>query len=437
MIEREVRVSSDETVAEQEEEKVNEEKTGEEQGGVVGEDGNVVATAYGNTATTTTVAARNWNEVDLIDWEETDSQQQQAVQPQPHGAGLVETSSPHHPVEEKNSGDVTTPSQQEWNLMDLDLFKGDASVVVPARTAAGGVSAISSSTSVPPAAEAPEITRTKSMGHMESSTDMGCAAATTAQQVTDTTGKKEEEEEGASSIQQRPLWRRRADNPAYNRSKSATHVLESRLPLGKPLLQGAAMEELKDHQEAREEAKRIAKEETERAQDDELLKFACPEPPPQSSTHGKQRMKSSKGVSRFFHRIMASREEKVHSPSNTLNTRDAKHGPVEARQAKLVIPRSTFLKDLISPIHHASSKAAIKTGPPPHLASKQELHFETVESQQKDGPAWTVEEYMIQNNRWKEVEEVGGIENFLFNLQFDDFDGMDGADDDDDDDDDW
>jgi hypothetical protein len=43
---------------------------------------------------------------------------------------------------------------------------------------------------------------------------------------------------------------------------------------------------------------------------------------------------------------------------------------------------------------------------------------------------------MIQNNRWKEVEEVGGIENFLFNLQFDDFDGMDGADDDDDDDDD-
>ncbi len=23
--------------------------------------------------------------------------------------------------------------------------------------------------------------------------------------------------------------------------------------------------------------------------------------------------------------------------------------------------------------------------------------------QQKDGPAWTVEEYMIQNNRWKEV----------------------------------
>jgi hypothetical protein len=46
----------------------------------------------------------------------------------------------------------------------------------------------------------------------------------------------------------------------------------------------------------------------------------------------------------------------------------------------VVIPRSTFLKDLISPIHHASSKAAIKIGPSPHLASKQELHFETVES---------------------------------------------------------
>jgi hypothetical protein len=271
MIEREVRVSSDETVAEQEEERGSEEKAGEEHGGVVGEDGNVVATAYGNTATTTTAAARNWKEVDLIDWGETDSQQQQAVQPQLHDAGLVETSSSHHSEEEKNSGDVATPSQQQLNLMDLDLFKGDASVVVPARTAAGGVSAISSSTSVPPAAEASEITRTKSMGHMESSTDMGCAAATTAQQVTDTTGKKEEEEEeGAASIQQRPLWRRRADNPAYNRSKSANHVLESRLSLGKPLLQGAAMEEVKDHQEAREEANRIAKEETERAQHHEV-----------------------------------------------------------------------------------------------------------------------------------------------------------------------
>jgi hypothetical protein len=60
---------------------------------------------------------------------------------------------------------------------------------------------------------------------MESSTDMGCAAATTVQQVTDTTGRKEEEEKGAPSIQQGPLWRRRADNSAYNRSKSAAHVL--------------------------------------------------------------------------------------------------------------------------------------------------------------------------------------------------------------------
>jgi hypothetical protein len=27
----------------------------------------------------------------------------------------------------------------------------------------------------------------------------------------------------------------------------------------------------------------------------QLLKFACPEPPPQSTTHGKEQMKSSKG----------------------------------------------------------------------------------------------------------------------------------------------
>jgi hypothetical protein len=101
----------------------------------------------------------------------------------------------------------------------------------------------------------------------------------------------------------------------------------------------------------------------------------------------------------------------------------------------VVMPRSTFLKDLVATVH-GSSKPAIKTVPP-HLASKQELHFGTVESHLRDGPVWTVQEYMIRNNRWKEVEEVGGIDNFLFNFQFDDFDDFDDIDDDDDDDDDW
>ncbi len=44
----------------------------------------------------------------------------------------------------------------------------------------------------------------------------------------------------------------------------------------------------------------------------------------------------------------------------------------------VVMPRSTFLKDLVATVH-GSSKPAIKTVPT-HLASKQELHFETVES---------------------------------------------------------
>jgi hypothetical protein len=36
--------------------------------------------------------------------------------------------------------------------------------------------------------------------------------------------------------------------------------------------------------------------------------------------------------------VQASREEKVHCPSNTLDTREAKHSPVDARQAKCEYP---------------------------------------------------------------------------------------------------
>ncbi|CAM6032564.1 unnamed protein product [Sphagnum compactum] len=387
MIERDVRGSTDES--------------GEE--GVAEDAANDLAKANGNVTTTTTAVARNWNEVDLIDWGTTKSQETFAQPQAPHGgAGVEGTASSHL----ENAAVVTPPPLQQWNLMDSDLFELDASAPPPAaQSAAGGVLAISSS--VPPAAGASEITRMKSMGPMGSGrSEMGRAVAVP---LTDT-GKG-------------------GENPVYNRSKSAAHVMDSSRLLHKPLL-GAAMEEL-NQQETREEAKRMAQREAERVHH-EMVKLAAPEP--QSSMHIKERMKASKGVSRFLHRIMVSREEKVQNSLDTWHTREAKHSSVDARQAKLVMPRSTFLKDLVATVH-ASSKPAIKTGPP-HLASKQELHFETVESHLRDGPVWTVQEYMIRNNRWKEVEEVGGIENFLFNFQFDDFDDFDDIDEDDDDDDD-
>ncbi|CAK9880302.1 unnamed protein product [Sphagnum jensenii] len=400
MIERDVRGSTDES--------------GEE--GVAEDAANDLAKAKGNvTTTTTTAVATNWNEVDLIDWGTTKSQETFAQPQAPHGgAGVEGTASSHL----ENVAVVAPPPLQQWNLMDSDLFELDASAPHPAaQSAAGVVLAISSS--VPPAAGASEITRVKSMGPMGSGrSEMGCAVAVP---LTDT-GK-----EGGWSSDQTPL--RRAENPVYSRSKSAAHVMNSSRLLHKPLL-GAAMEELNE-QEIREEAKRMAQREAERVHH-EMVKLAVPEP--QSSMHIKERMKASKGVSRFLHRIMVSREEKVQNSFDTWHTREAKHSSVDARQAKLVMPRSTFLKDLVATVH-GSSKPAIKAGPP-HLASKQELHFGTVESHLRDGPAWTVQEYMIRNNRWKEVEEVGGIDNFLFNLQFDDFDDFDDIDDDDDDDDD-
>lgn len=190
MIERDVRGSSDE----------------------FGEEGVAEDAANGNlTTTTTTAVASNWNEVDLIDWGTTKSQEAFAQPQAPHGSAGVEGTASSHP---ENAAVVTPPPLQEWNLMDSDLFELDASAPPPAaQSAAGGVLAIS--TSVPPAAGASEITRIMSMGPMGGGrSEMGCAVAVP---LTDT-GK-----EGGWSSDQTPL--RRAENPVYNRSKSAAHVM--------------------------------------------------------------------------------------------------------------------------------------------------------------------------------------------------------------------
>lgn len=195
MIERDVRGSTDES--------------GEE--GVAEDAANDLAKANGNvTTTTTTAVATNWNEVDLIDWGTTNSQETFAQPQAPHGgAGVEGTASSHL----ENVAVVAPPPLQQWNLMDSDLFELDASAPPPAaQSAAGGVLAISSS--VPPAAGASEMTRVKSMGPMGSGrSEMGCAVAVP---FTDA-GK------GGWSSDQSPL--RRAENPVYSRSKSAAHVM--------------------------------------------------------------------------------------------------------------------------------------------------------------------------------------------------------------------
>jgi hypothetical protein len=196
MIQRDVRGSTDES--------------GEE--GVAEDAANDLAKANGNvTTTTTTAVARNWNEVDLIDWGTTKSEETFAQPQAPDGGAGVEGTASSHP---ENAAIVTPPPLQQWNLMDSDLFELDASAPPPAaQSAAGGVLAIS--TSVPPAAGASEITRTKSMGPMEGGrSEMGCAVAVP---LTDT-GK-----EGGWSSDHSPLMR--AENPVYNRSKSAAHVM--------------------------------------------------------------------------------------------------------------------------------------------------------------------------------------------------------------------
>jgi hypothetical protein len=157
MIERDVRGSTDES--------------GEE--GVAEDAANDLAKANGNvTTTTTTAVARNWNEVDLIDWGTTKSQETFAQPQAPHGSAGVEGTASSHP---ENAAIVTPPPVQQWNLMDSDLFELDASAPPPAAQSAVAVP------------------------------------------LTDT-GK-----EGGWSSDQTPL--RSAENPVYNRSKSATHVM--------------------------------------------------------------------------------------------------------------------------------------------------------------------------------------------------------------------
>ncbi len=196
MIQRDVRGSTDES--------------GEE--GVAEDAANDLAKANGNvTTTTTTAVARNWNEVDLIDWGTTKSEETFAQPQAPDGGAGVEGTASSHP---ENAAIVTPPPLQQWNLMDSDLFELDASAPPSAApSAASGVLSISSS--VPPAAGASEIRRIKSMEPVGSgSSEMGCAVAVP---LTDT-GK-----EGGWSGDQTPL--RRAENPVYNTSKSAADVM--------------------------------------------------------------------------------------------------------------------------------------------------------------------------------------------------------------------
>ncbi len=106
MIERDVRGSTDES--------------GEE--GVAEDATNDLAKANGNvTTTTTTAVARNWNEVDLIDWGTSKSQETFAQPQAPHGGAGVEGTTSSHP---ENAAVVTPPPLQRcWRSIGHQHYR--------------------------------------------------------------------------------------------------------------------------------------------------------------------------------------------------------------------------------------------------------------------------------------------------------------------------
>uniref|UniRef100_A0A7I4ECI0 Uncharacterized protein n=2 Tax=Physcomitrium patens TaxID=3218 RepID=A0A7I4ECI0_PHYPA len=67
----------------------------------------------------------------------------------------------------------------------------------------------------------------------------------------------------------------------------------------------------------------------------------------------------------------------------------------------------------------------IRSGPRP--VARKDIHFATVESNQRDVEAWTMEQYMAKNARleeWKsrDDKELGGIEGHQLMNRFDDHD---------------
>ncbi|XP_024364383.1 uncharacterized protein [Physcomitrium patens] len=214
----------------------------------------------------------------------------------------------------------------------------------------------------------------------------------------------------------------RAFKKLINKNKSGAPDAKFVKPWEEPLL--AVHEQVKlQRKAAKLEAKRVA-EESERVAEEakkeaenakrELLNLANPVP---ESTLRNQSEHHNRRIG--LHRLFSGMHSNSPSPKESFVA-------VDARESKLVMPRASLFETCSSPSSTDVALAYIRSGTRP--VARQDIHFATVESNQRDVEAWTMEQYMAKNARleeWKsrdDDEEFGGIEGNQLMNRFDDHD---------------
>lgn len=87
----------------------------------------------------------------------------------------------------------------------------------------------------------------------------------------------------------------------------------------------------------------------------------------------------------------------------------------DAREAKVVVRKPCLFTDRTTT--GGAQLAMMRNAPQPGFTRRPNIQFATVESTQRDGPAWTREEYLRKNGRMprhlttssKEDEKFGGV----------------------------
>ncbi|XP_024362635.1 uncharacterized protein [Physcomitrium patens] len=184
-------------------------------------------------------------------------------------------------------------------------------------------------------------------------------------------------------------------------------AMHEQVKLERKMQKEATIESRKLAEEARKEARKEA-ENSKR----ELLNLANPVPESALKNH-KEQYNMRKGIHKLF-------------GGTCSNSQSRREGvAADARESKLVMPRAGIFETCMSPSSTDVALAHIRSGP--RLSARKDIYFATVESNQRDVEAWTMEEYMAKNSRLEEWEsrdndeEFGGIEgNRLLNQYFDD-----------------
>lgn len=213
----------------------------------------------------------------------------------------------------------------------------------------------------------------------------------------------------------------RAYNRAFNklmhkRNHKKPAVSDSKVakPWDEPLLTGheQAKLERKMQKAAKLEAKRQAEQAKRDAESQKLELLNLANPIPESALRNQKELYNMrKGLHKLFQMTGG-----IHSSG---------HSPKEGGSRDSKLSRGGIFETCMSPTSTDVALSHIRSGP--RLGSRRDIQFQTVESNQRDVEAWTMEEYLAKNARIPECssrkgdKEFEGIEgNQLLNRYFED-----------------